>query len=98
MAQVIDRIGYRLGVGAQIFRQRHLFASQAQAIDQQITRDVEQPGTRVFKLAKILPLKYGLEENVLQQIVGLRSASSAMRQKSTEFSLVCPPRTIDAAV
>ena len=78
MAQEIDRSDFRRRVGEQIVRQGNLFLGQAQSIDQQVARHLEQPGTRVFHPTEVGALQHRTQEDLLQEIVGIARAAGTM--------------------
>ena len=81
MAEQIDRIDARRRCSGQIIRYRHLVFRQTQTVDQQISCDMEEPGTRIVERAESLALQQCLKKNFLQQIVRFADAPDAVREK-----------------
>lgn len=101
MAEQINRIDGTVSIRlviTQIVRQGHLLAMHTQAIDEQVSRDVKEPCTRVIESAKIVAMKERLEKNFLQEIVGVARNRHTVRKKTAQLGLVLAPGLIEAGV
>ena len=63
----------------------------AVVVHQQVARDPEQPGARVLQAAEAGALGDGLEECVLQQILGGDRVAQLAGDEATQFGLVFLP-------
>ena len=86
-----DRYTYHEG-NRKIIGQRHVLARQAQAIGQRVARYLKKPGARIIDTAKLRALTHGLDENILQQFLGIFEMAEPMTQITAQFGLTRRPR------
>ena len=73
------------------FRQGLRRVRRARPVDQGIARHLEQPGARVVERAEALTLAHGLDEDVLQHVVGRVGVRQAVPQVAQQLGLVGLP-------
>jgi len=88
----------RLLVLDEILRKRDNIFCKTHVIGQRVTRNLEEPRTRMIDIAKAVALVHGIDEDLLQKVFSQMAVRQAMNQVALDFRLVLSPRIQNARV